>query len=109
MKIPQPNLDAALVSAAKNSQFDHDGGYHLIILSHPRTWERQMLITTFVPDWSKDICFYTAWDSIDTDFIKMHVLWKMTADPNYILHFKAKCNVNAETYEQLNIHSWRFI
>lgn len=107
MNIPQAKLDHSLVEAVKRN-LDPNSGFHLIMLSHPRTWEGQMLMSTFIPDWNNDVCFYTVWDHIDTKMVKMHVLWKFTADPGYVLQFKAKCDMTAKQPEQLNINTWRF-
>ena len=107
MEIPQAKLDLSLVEVG-DIHLDPLSEYHAVIVSHPRTWEGQMLMTTFVPDWSKDVCFYLPWDKIDTEMIKMHVLWKFSADPNYVLQFKAKCDVTAKSFEHLNINTWRF-
>lgn len=108
MNIPQAKLDPSLVEAVKHN-LDPSSGFHLIVLSHPRTWEGQMLMSTFIPDWSNDVCFYTPWDQIDAEMVKMHVLWKFTADPSYVLQFKAKCDMTAKLPEQLNINTWRFM
>jgi hypothetical protein len=107
MEIPQAFLDTSLVEAAECC-VDTSLDYHIVLISHPRTWERQMLMTTFIPDWSKDVCFYYPWDKIDAELIKMHVLWKFSADPNYILQFKVKCDLAAKDFENLNIRTWRF-
>lgn len=108
MNVPQAKLDPALIEAPKRD-LDYSSGFHLIVLSHPRTWDGQMLMTTFIPDWSNDICFYTLWDKIDAELVKMHVLWKFSADPNYVLQFKARCDINAQLPEHLNINTWRFM
>lgn len=108
MQIPQAKLDQSLLEVGEIC-IEQNSDYHLVVLSHPRTWERQMLITTFVPDWNKDMCFHFCWDDIDTEMIKMHVLWKFTADPNYVLHFKVKCDITAKTADQLNLNTWRFV
>lgn len=107
MNIPQAKLDQSLIEASAFC-VDPKSDFHLVVVSHPRTWEGQMLMTTFVPDWNKDVCFYLAWDQIDSEMVKMHVLWKFTADPNYVLQFRAKCDVNAKSHEHLNINNWRF-
>lgn len=107
MNVPQAKLDQSLVEASA-FYVDPKSDFHLVVVSHPRTWEGQMLMTTFVPDWNKEVCFYLAWDQIDSEMVKMHVLWKFTADPNYVLQFRAKCDVNAKSHEQLNINNWRF-
>ncbi len=108
-RAPQAEEDAALVSEARDCRFESDGEHHLIVLSHPRVWERKMLLTSLLKDWDEYLCFFTNLDDIDSEAVKMHVLWKMSGDPNYVIKLKVKYNQFAKTFEQLNLYDWRFL
>lgn len=83
--------------------------YHLVNLSHPFFLSKELFIRVRIPDWNSDTDFQMSWNAIDTEMVKMHVLWKFTADPNYVLQFRAKCDINAQLPEHLNINTWRFM
>ena len=106
---PQAEMDAALVSEARDCQFDSDGEHQLIVLSHPRVWERKMMLTTLVKSWNDSWCFYTCLSDIDSEAVRLHVMWKMSGDPDYVIKLRAACNLSAKTPEDLNLHDWRFL
>ena len=81
----------------------------LITLTDARVRNQVMLVTAHLPDWNKDASFFLPVESISSKIICAHVLWKMCADPHYVLQFSVHFNINAKTTEELDLNHWEFL
>lgn len=81
---------------------------HLVLVSNPRVDHGNMLVMLNIQDWDKYHCFFFPVEDIDCRAVKIHIMWKLSGDPNYVVQVSADMDIEQKDIEKLNLRNWRF-
>lgn len=106
--VPQAKTELALVSEARGCGFESHGARHLVYISNPRVDHGRMLVMLNILDWDKYHCFFLPVEDIDCRAVKVHVIMKLSGDPNYVVSASADMDIEEQDPKKLNLRNWRF-
>jgi hypothetical protein len=78
------------------------------LVSHPIVRGGEMLLTLNIKDWDEHHCFFYSLKRIDNYPLMVHLMFKLSADPNRILRTSAEMDIEQKDYNLLNLKKWRF-
>ena len=108
-KAPEAKMELASVSETEDCLFKSSLARLLVIISHPRVENSEMLLTLNIKDWDEYYSFFYPLKDIDNYQLMVHIMFKLSADPNRELLATAEMNINEKNPLKLNLSKWKFI